>query len=143
MVYFRADPLDRTFAALADPTRRALLARLSEAENVSVSELARPFPISLPAIMKHLDALSDAGLIARSKTGRTVACRLTAGPMADATRWLNRYQHFWSEQLERLAEFLEDESCQPTSRPNRALPSSAATTRRRKKSSAPGPTRKS
>ena len=74
MVYFRADPLDRTFAALADPTRRALLARLSETENVSVSELARPFPMSLPAVIKHLDVLSDAGLITRSKSGRTVAC---------------------------------------------------------------------
>jgi DNA-binding transcriptional ArsR family regulator len=143
MVYFRADPLDRTFAALADPTRRALLARLSETEDVSISELARPFPMSLPAIMKHLDVLSDAGLIARSKTGRTVACRLTAGPMEDAVHWLNRYQRFWSLQLERLAEFLEDESCQRTSKPNRALPSNAATTRRRRKSSAPGRTRKS
>jgi DNA-binding transcriptional ArsR family regulator len=143
MVYFRADPLDRTFAALADPTRRALLAQLSEAENVSVSELARPFPMSLPAIMKHLDVLSDAGLIARSKTGRTVACRLTAEPMAEATRWLNRYQRFWSEQLERLAVFLEDESWQPTSKPNRVSPSSAGTTRRRKKFSVPGRTRKS
>src|SRR5712672_4692664 len=128
MVDFYADPLDRTFAALADPTRRALLARLCEQDSVSVSELARPFAMSLPAIMKHLDVLSDAGLIGRSKTGRTVACRLTAAPMEDATRWLNRYQRFWSEQLDRLAVFLEDESWQPTSKPNRVSPSSAATT---------------
>src|SRR5712672_2871052 len=148
MVDFYADPLDRTFAALADPTRRALLARLCEQDSVSVSELARPFAMSLPAIMKHLDVLSDAGLIGRSKTGRTVACRLPAAPMEDATRWLNRYQRFWSEQLDRLGVFLEDESCRPTSSqvlpsqvlPNQVLPdqaslSGAATTRRRRKSS--------
>jgi DNA-binding transcriptional ArsR family regulator len=143
MVHLFPDPLDRTFAALADPTRRALLARLSDTENVSVSELARPFPMSLPAIIKHLDVLSDAGLITRRKTGRTVACRLTAGPMEEATRWLNRYQRFWSHQLDRLAEFLEDETWQPTPPSNRASPSSAATRHRRQKSSAPGRTRKS
>jgi DNA-binding transcriptional ArsR family regulator len=140
MVYFRTDRLDRTFAALSDPTRRALLARLSEDDDLSISELARPFEMSLPAVMKHLDVLSDAGLITRAKTGRTVACRLTAEPMEEAMRWLNRYQRFWSEQLDRLAAFLEDESCQPTS--NRASPSSAGSTRRRRKSSAPGRTRK-
>src|SRR5712691_2199352 len=151
MVYLHTDPLDRTFAALADPTRRALLARLEEQESVTISELARPFPMSLPAVMKHLDVVSDAGLIARTKTGRTVACRLTAEPMEEATRWLDRYQRFWSEQLDRLAVFLEDESCRPTSSqilpsqvlPSRALPSSAATTPRRRKSSAPGRIRKS
>src|SRR5919197_161523 len=110
MVHFQPDPLDRTFAALADPTRRALLARLNEAESVSVSELARPFPMSLPAIMKHLDVLSDAGLIAREKTGRTVACRLTAQPMEQAMNWLNRYARFWSENFDRLAALLEEES---------------------------------
>ena len=76
MVKYSDVVLDRTFAALSDPTRRALLARLSLGESVSVSELARPFPVSLPAIMKHLGVLSDAGLITRKKTGRTVACRL-------------------------------------------------------------------
>jgi len=146
MVNYQSAVLDRTFAALADPTRRALLARLDEDQDLSVSELARPFPVSLPAIMKHLDVLSGAGLIARTKTGRTVACRLTAAPMEDATHWLNRYQRFWSERLDRLAAFLEDESCRPTSSqvlPSQALPSSAATTPRRRKSSAPGRTRKS
>jgi DNA-binding transcriptional ArsR family regulator len=141
MVDFHIARLDRTFAALADPTRRALVARLSEDDDVSISELARPFAMSLPAVMKHLDVLSDAGLVARTKTGRIVACRLTAEPMEEAMRWLNHYQRFWSEQLDRLAVFLEDESCQPTS--NRASPSSAGSTRRRRKSSAPGRTRKS
>ena len=78
MVKYGDRVLDLTFAALADPTRRALLARLEGQHSVSVSELARPFAMSLPAIMKHLDVLSDAGLIARAKTGRVVACRLTA-----------------------------------------------------------------
>jgi DNA-binding transcriptional ArsR family regulator len=142
MVYHIPDPLDRTFAALADPTRRALLARLSESADISISELARPFPMSLPAVMKHLDVLGEAGLIARRKSGRTVACRLTAAPMEEAMQWLNRYQRFWSEQLDRLAQFLEDESCQ-SSTSSQASPSSAATRRRRRKSSAPGPTRKS
>src|SRR5215217_1708701 len=84
MVKYYDQSLDRTFAALADPTRRALLARLGQREGVSVSELAQPFSMSLPAIMKHLDVLSDAGLVAREKTGRTVACRLTAQPMEQA-----------------------------------------------------------
>jgi len=109
MVKYQDIALDRTFSALSDPTRRALLAQLSLNESVSVSELARPFPVSLPAIMKHLDVLSDAGLITRAKTGRIVACRLSAGPMEEAMEWLNRYQRFWSESLERLAAFVEEE----------------------------------
>jgi len=82
--------LSRVFAALADPTRRALLARLGSSDNLSVSELAQPFAMSLPAVMKHLDVLSDAGLIVRAKTGRTVACRLTAAPMEQALDGLKR-----------------------------------------------------
>ena len=109
MVKYQDTALDRTFAALADPTRRALLARLIQQDGISVSELAQPFSMSLPAIMKHLDVLSDAGLIAREKTGRTVACRLTAKPMEQAMDWLNRYQRFWSDNLDRLAAFLEEE----------------------------------
>ena len=120
MVKYQTQPLDRTFAALADPTRRALLARLGEQDSVSVSELARPFPVSLPAIMKHLDVLSDAGLITRAKTGRTVACRLSAAPMERAMEWLNRYQRFWSTQLDRLAAFVEEDACLPD--PNLSKP---------------------
>jgi DNA-binding transcriptional ArsR family regulator len=145
MVYHSSTTLDRTFAALADPTRRALLARLSETEAISVSELAKPFSMSLPAVMKHLDVLSDAGLVTRAKTGRTVSCRLRAEPMRDANEWLNRYQRFWSDRLDQLAAFLEEESCQPPP-PNQAShqasPSSAASTRRLQKSTRPGPTRK-
>jgi len=141
MVKYQVD-LDRTFGALADPTRRALVARLSEHQGLSVSELARPFAISLPAIMKHLDVLSEAGLIARTKTGRTVACRLNADPMQAAMDWLERYQRFWSEQLDRLAAFVEEETCTPSpaSPPSQASSSSAASTRRRPKSTKPGPT---
>jgi DNA-binding transcriptional ArsR family regulator len=101
--------LDRTFSALADPTRRALLARLGETDGMSVTELARPIPMSLPAVMKHLDVLSDAGLITRKKTGRTVSCRLSAGPMEEAMGWLAHYQRFWSGSLDRLAALLEQE----------------------------------
>ena len=116
MVNYLDPSLDRTFAALADPTRRALLARLSERETVSVSDLARPLPISLPAVMKHLDVLSDAGLVTRSKAGRTVSCRLNAQPMQAAMDWLERYQRFWSESLDRLAELLESDILQEDER---------------------------
>ncbi|WP_270934683.1 ArsR/SmtB family transcription factor [Falsiroseomonas oryzae] len=102
------EPLDRVFAALADPTRRALLARLATEDGLSVSQLAKPLAMSLPAVMKHLDVLEGAGLLARRKTGRTVACRLTAAPMEDAMAWLARYQRFWSESLDRLAAVVED-----------------------------------
>jgi len=150
MVNLRSSALDRTFAALADPTRRALVMRLAGEPGVSVSALAAPFSVSLPAIMKHLDVLSDAGLVARSKTGRTVACRLDAEPMRDAFEWLNRYEKFWSERLNRLAAFLEEEEktlrkeeLWPPKQPSSQVsPSSAASTRRRRKSSRRGPTRK-
>jgi DNA-binding transcriptional ArsR family regulator len=127
---------------LADPTRRALIARLGEKDSVSVSELAAPFAMSLPAVMKHLDVLSEAGLVAREKTGRVVSCRLRAEPMREANDWLNRYQQFWSERLDRLANFLEDDPWSPPQLPSQASPSSAASTRPRRKSSPRGPTRK-
>jgi DNA-binding transcriptional ArsR family regulator len=107
MVKFQDAALDRTFSALADPTRRALLARLEAGDDMSVSDLARPLPMSLPAVMKHLDVLADAGLIERKKSGRTVSCRINAAPMEDAMKWLIHYQKFWEESLNRLAKFLE------------------------------------
>jgi DNA-binding transcriptional ArsR family regulator len=137
------EPLDRTFAALADPTRRALLSRLAEQPGLSVSALAEPFAVSLPAIMKHLDVLSDAGLVARTKSGRTVTCRLNAAPMHSAIAWLNRYERFWSEALSRLADFLEEEESCPSSPPlNPTSPSSGGSKRPPPKSLRPGPTRK-
>jgi DNA-binding transcriptional ArsR family regulator len=143
MVKHSTAALDRTFAALADPTRRALVMRLAERPDASISELAAPFAVSLPAIMKHLDVLANAGLMAREKTGRVVACRLKAEPMRDAFEWLNRYEKFWSERLSSLAAFLEDEqSWPPKPQPSRASPSSAASRRRPPRSSRPGPTRK-
>jgi DNA-binding transcriptional ArsR family regulator len=106
MVNYR-EQLDRTFAALVDPTRRAILARLEREDGASVSELARPFAIKLPAVMKHLDVLADAGLITRSKLGRTVTVRLSPEPMREAMDWLRRYEHFWSLSLDRLAAYAE------------------------------------
>ena len=137
MVNYQTAALDRTFAALADPTRRALLARLDEEDGVSVSELARPFPVSLPAIMKHLDVLSDAGLIVRTKTGRTVACQLTPAPMEQAMNLLAHYERYWTEQLDRLAAFLEEDKWQASP----ASSSSAGSKPRRKKSTKRGRTR--
>ena len=149
MVKYQDEALDRTFAALSDPTRRALLARLVEQDGLSVSQLAEPFSMSLPAVMKHLDVLSDAGLIAREKTGRTVACRLTAQPMEQAMEWLNRYARFWTENFDRLAALLEEDQWpkpQPSSpSPSRvqASPSRGASGRARKKSGPRGRIRKS
>lgn len=107
MVHHQPAPLDRLFGALADPTRRALLERLEQAEALTVSELAAPLPISLPAVLKHLEVLEAAGLIARRKQGRRVTCRLTAAPLEDAMGWLARYQRFWTESLDRLAALVE------------------------------------
>jgi DNA-binding transcriptional ArsR family regulator len=143
MVNYGDDPLDRVFAALSDPTRRRLVARLGDNESLTVSELAEPFAMSLPAVMKHLDVLSDAGLITRRKSGRSVNCRLTAATMKSAMDWLHRYERFWSDRLSRLGAFLEeDESCPPKPPSNQASPSSATSRRRPPRSSPPGPTRK-
>jgi DNA-binding transcriptional ArsR family regulator len=99
--------LDRTFAALTDPTRRAILAHLAGQDSASISELAGPFAIKLPAVMKHLDVLGAAGLIARSKHGRTVTVRLQPEPMREALEWLRRYERFWSPRLDRLTAYAE------------------------------------
>jgi DNA-binding transcriptional ArsR family regulator len=101
------EQLDRTFAALVDPTRRAILVRLEREDGASVSELARPFAIKLPAVMKHLDVLEGAGLITRAKAGRTVTVRLAPDPMREAMEWLRRYERFWSASLDRLAAVAE------------------------------------
>lgn len=142
MVDYQPASLDRTFAALADPTRRALLARLSDSDAVSVSDLAKPFAMSLPAIMKHLDVLKDAGLVTREKSGRIVSCRLRAEPMHEANEWLNRYQRFWTERLDQLEALLENDAWPPPSPPNQASPSSGDSGRRRRASSPPGRSRR-
>ena len=100
--------LDATFAALSDPTRRAILARLGE-RTCTVTELAEPFPISLPAISKHLRVLERAGLISRRREGRRQMCRLRAEPMRRASEWLERYRAFWESRLDALEAHLNSE----------------------------------
>jgi DNA-binding transcriptional ArsR family regulator len=112
MVNYRERQLDRTFATLVDGTRRAILARLEREDSASVSELAKPFAIKLPAVMKHLDVLHDAGLITRSKVGRIVTVRLRPEPMREAMDWLRRYERFWSKSLYRLAAFAESKEAE-------------------------------
>jgi len=101
------DPLSTTFAALADPTRRAILARLSLGET-SVSELAEPFEISLPAVSKHLKVLERAGLVARGRDAQWRPCRIDAGPLREVADWLEHYRRFWEQSLERLDEYLKE-----------------------------------
>jgi DNA-binding transcriptional ArsR family regulator len=101
------DRLNRTFWALVDPTRRAMLAQLERKDGASISELAEPFAIKLPAVMKHLDVLDDAGLVTRSKSGRTVTVRLRPEPMREAMEWLRRYERFWSGSLDKLAAYAQ------------------------------------
>ncbi|MGO9607659.1 MAG: ArsR/SmtB family transcription factor [Candidatus Binataceae bacterium] len=99
--------LNTTFAALADPTRRAILARLASGE-ASVTELAEPFEMSLPAISKHLKVLQRAGLIARGREAQWRPCWLAAGPLKDAADWLESYRRFWEESFDRLEEYLRE-----------------------------------
>jgi DNA-binding transcriptional ArsR family regulator len=99
------DQLDRTFAALSDPTRRAILARLAEGE-ATVTEVAAPFAVSLPAISKHLKVLEHAGLITRGRDAQWRPCRLKAAPLEDASDWLERYRQFWEGSLDRLDDHL-------------------------------------
>ncbi|MGH2677516.1 MAG: ArsR/SmtB family transcription factor [Actinomycetota bacterium] len=99
--------LDRTFAALADPTRRAILSRLASGE-ATVTELAEPFEISLPAVSKHLKVLERAGLIARGRERQWRPARLEAGPLRDVAEWAEGYRRFWEESYDRLDEYLEE-----------------------------------
>lgn len=101
------DPLSVTFAALADPTRRAILARLTAGE-ASVTELAEPFDMSMPAISKHLKVLERAGLIARGRDAQWRPCRLNAGPLQQASSWIDEYRRFWEQSFDRLDEYLRE-----------------------------------
>ncbi|MFQ5657186.1 MAG: ArsR/SmtB family transcription factor [Candidatus Methylomirabilales bacterium] len=107
MVKYSAQSLNSVFSALADPTRRAILQRLSRGES-SVTDLARPFDVSLPAISKHLRVLEKAGLLARRKDGRVFRCRLVARPLRDAAAWIARYHAFWEKQFDALAGYLRE-----------------------------------
>ena len=99
--------LDRTFGALADPTRRAILARLAAGE-ASLTELAAPFEMSLPAVSKHLKVLERAGLIARGRERQWRPARLEAGPLKEVAQWTGRYRRFWEESYDRLDEYLDE-----------------------------------
>lgn len=99
--------LNSTFAALADPTRRAILARLAQGE-ASVTELAEPFEMSLPAISKHLRVLQRAGLIARSRDAQRRPCRLVAAPLKEVSEWTEHYRHLWEQRFDRLDEYLRE-----------------------------------
>ncbi|HTE42610.1 MAG TPA: metalloregulator ArsR/SmtB family transcription factor [Steroidobacteraceae bacterium] len=101
-----ADQLSSTFAALADPTRRAILARLSTGE-VSVGELAEPFDMTLPAVTKHLNVLERAGLIARGREAQWRPCRLQAAPLKEAASWIEEYRRHWEQRLDRLDAYLQ------------------------------------
>ncbi|NLE53261.1 MAG: winged helix-turn-helix transcriptional regulator [Chloroflexi bacterium] len=101
------DTLSTTFAALADPTRRAILARLSQGE-ATVTELAEPFDMSLPAISKHLKVLERAGLIARGREAQWRPSRLQAAPLKEAADWLAQYRQFWEDRFDRLDDYLHD-----------------------------------
>jgi DNA-binding transcriptional ArsR family regulator len=106
MVNYSSGRLDTVFGALADPTRRAVLARLHHGDR-SIGELAEPFGMSLPGFIKHLGILEDAGLIMRRKTGRVVSCHLKGGALKAAIDWLERHETFWNTRLDRLGAFLE------------------------------------
>lgn len=102
-----SDPLSTTFQALADPTRRAILARLALGE-ASVSDLAEPFAISLPAVSRHLKVLEQAGLVSRTREAQWRPCQLNAGPLKDAAGWIDHYRRFWDASFERMEVYLAE-----------------------------------
>ena len=102
-----SDALSSTFAALADPTRRAILARLADGA-ATVGELAEPFEMSMPAVSRHLKVLERAGLITRGRAAQWRPCQLEAGPLKDATDWLERYRRFWEQSFDRLDDYLKE-----------------------------------
>lgn len=107
MVNNLQERLDRVFAALSDVTRRSILARLEKEPRLSIGELAEPFDMTLPAVLKHLAILGELGLIRRSKTGRTVWVELETGSLNDAKDWLDRHRAFWATNLDRLVAYAE------------------------------------
>ena len=115
------DDLNATFSALADPTRRAILARLATGES-SVTELAQPFEMSLPAISKHLKVLERAGLIARGREAQWRPCRLETRPLKDAADWLDHYRRFWEENFDRLDDYLRDLQTEERNRKRKSTP---------------------
>ncbi|MBT2325789.1 helix-turn-helix transcriptional regulator [Variovorax paradoxus] len=148
MVHSDADTLDAVFAALSDPTRRAVLETLGEGGGLTVTELAQPHGMSLTGFMKHLRVLEKAGLVSRTKEGRIVRCELSPQPMQEAAVWLSRYEKFWAERLDALARFLyhQEETAwralPPETKNAPRSPSSATSKSRPTRSGGRGPTRK-
>jgi DNA-binding transcriptional ArsR family regulator len=117
-----ADSLNKAFAALADPTRRAIVARLAAGE-ATVNELAAPFDMSQPSISKHLKVLERAGLISRGRAAQTRPCRLEAAPLQEVASWMALYRHVWEDSFERLDAFLQSAAPPPASAPKPSHPS--------------------
>jgi DNA-binding transcriptional ArsR family regulator len=115
------DPLSTTFAALADPTRRAILARLSSGE-ASVKELAEPFDMTLPAVTKHLKVLQRAGLITQGRRAQWRPCRLEAQPLREVADWVEQYRRFWDERLDRLDAYLSELQAREKKKDDRSEP---------------------
>jgi DNA-binding transcriptional ArsR family regulator len=130
MVHNTPDPLSVTFAALADPTRRAILARLTTGE-ATVNELAEPFDMSLPAVSKHLKVLERAGLIARGREAQYRPCRLEPAPLKDVSNWVDRYRQMWEQRFDRLESYLQDLQAREQKETRHA----SSTTRRRRRRS--------
>jgi DNA-binding transcriptional ArsR family regulator len=148
MVYYKSSALDNTFAALSDATRRGILARLAQGE-ASISDLAAPYEMSLPAVSKHLRVLERAKLVTRRKDGRAYRCRLLPEPMKGAAQWIEKYRQFWERQFDSLAQYLEDSQKEEDSKWRPQAPhrkpgskSGARSRRRAKKSSRHGPSAK-
>jgi DNA-binding transcriptional ArsR family regulator len=142
MVKYSESALDTTFAALADPIRREILGKLTQGK-ASVTELARPFSISLPAVMKHLSYLERAGLVSGEKIGRVHKFQLVAAPMQDAAEWIAAYKRFWERQFDSLAKYLDTQSKEESSwkqRPDKKQRSRSkgTSTRQGKKFTKPG-----
>lgn len=130
------DPLSTAFAALADPTRRAILARLAQGET-HVGEIGRPFRISAPAISRHLRVLEQAGLIEREVDAQWRVCRLRGPGMRAAHAWIEQYREFWEQSLDRLADYLEQTPARSARRPSRPRPAPGATNKERRRRSKP------
>lgn len=118
MADIRGDQLSATFAALADPTRRAILSRLTTGE-ASVTELAEPFDMSLPAVTKHLKVLQRAGLVIQSREAQWRPCRLQAKPMREAAEWMEPYRRYWEQRLDRIEDYLRETASKGARRPRK------------------------
>ena len=121
VIFMATDPLSATLSALADPTRRAILARLALGET-SVTELAQPFEMSLPAVSKHLKVLERAGLIRRGREAQWRPCRIEAGPLKEVATWIESYRRFWDESFDRLGDYLRELQAQGQPKETKDVP---------------------